>query len=196
MAPRTVNWQTDGVHLHDASKYPLPAIKAAAKEKGIALSHTVEGTDKRHTLTKAELISALVAAGEVFPEPPAKKAPRAQTAYNKFIREQIKRLKTEQAPAPHREVFKKAAANWRLSNPVVEKPKKAPRVPKEPKVKREPSEYNKWVAAQIKRLKDEEGLSHPQAFKKAPVNYRHAHPKEEVIFSPRQMRLLRGPARQ
>lgn len=187
MAPRTVNWQDDGVHLYDASKYSLPALKTAAKEKGIALSYTEEG--KRHTLTKSELIEALVSAGEIFPEPAAPKPKRAPSQYNKFIKKQIERLKAQGHTG---KLLGKAAENWRLTNPKVEKPPKEPKAPKVPKVKREPTAYNKWVKAQIARLKEEEGLSHKQAFKKAPVNYRIAHPKDEV-FSAYQKKLLRGP---
>jgi len=186
MAPPKPKWQDDGPHLFEATKYSLPALKAAAKEKGIALSITIEG--KRHSLNKSELIEKLVSFGQVFP---AKKPKRAPTQYNKFIKKQIERLKAQGHTG---KLLGKAAENWRMSNPKESKPIKKASIVKEPKPKKEPTEYHKWIKAQIKRLKEEEGMSHKQAFKKAPLNYKIAHPKQQEIFSAYQKKLLRGPS--
>lgn len=171
--PRTVDWQEDGIHLHPAEKYKLEALRAAAKEKNIKLSKKTED-GKRHTLTKSELIEELINAGETFPDAPEPKPKRPESAYNTFMKNQIARLKglSENTDYRHTDIFKKAAENWRKDHPVVAKEPKEPKEVKEKK-KRGPSAYNEWVAAQIARLKNEEGIAdHKQRFKKAAAAYK------------------------
>lgn len=194
---RTVEWQTDNIHKHPATKYSLDALKKAAKEKEIVLSKVVEveGAKKRRALTKVELIQALIQAGETFPEP-KEKVERGPSSYNLFMKQQIKKIKETGEQKDHKAAFKKAAANWTLANPKEAKEAKAPKEPKEPKgPKKPPSEYNLWVAEQIKRIKESgEQKDNKAAFAKAISNYKATHPKAPKApkegFYPKQRALL------
>jgi hypothetical protein len=182
----TVEWQEDGVHHHPATKYSKEALRAAAKEKGIKLSRAGEN-GKRVTLTKSELIDELISAGELFPEAKAKRAP---SAYNLFMKNQIKRIydEEEKGDLKHTDIFRLAAENYRKLHPAVEKPVKE-KVVKDKK-KRGPSKYNDWVSAQIKRIREEEPETNAKlAFKKAVDNYKKKNAEQVVLF-PKQRKLF------
>lgn len=110
------------IHKYSWKKYSLVDIKKTAKENEISLYKNGKA------LKKNELIEKLQEIGHKFaPEKPPKK----ETLYNKFMKEQLKKLtelakknppKSKQEKLKtHRDIFKEAAANWIKSK---SKPKK------------------------------------------------------------------------
>jgi len=123
----------------------------------------------------------------------SKRPSREPSPYNRFMKDEIARVKETQPKLDHKEAFKVSAANWKTSK---ENPKRQneselqrSRLPREPVVPRqqltsasssssstlkvrEPSPHNKFLPEEMARVNETQpDLSYVQTFKQASANW-------------------------
>ncbi|XP_039041096.1 axial regulator YABBY 4-like [Hibiscus syriacus] len=109
------------VNMMKASFVPLQLLASLGhdddQEKGV-LSEEVGAPRKTSDRSSPSLLSSsdngdedIVRVNPTVNKPPEKRQ-RAPSAYNRFIKEEIRRLKAQNPNIPHKEAFSTAAKNW------------------------------------------------------------------------------------
>ncbi|PPD97835.1 hypothetical protein GOBAR_DD05143 [Gossypium barbadense] len=115
------------VNMMKASFVPLHLLASFAHDdepKEEAVSEEVGGHRKTSDRRSPSLMSSsdngeedIVRVNPTVNKPPEKRQ-RAPSAYNRFIKEEIRRLKTQNPNIPHKEAFSTAAKNWAHFPPI------------------------------------------------------------------------------
>nr|CTQ35244.1 YABBY transcription factor [Ephedra distachya] len=101
-------------HHHQHQHHPMPSLSLGQPSSAnkSSMTHSYAYQEKVH---EASLISnARQEPPRVQPERAPEKKQRISSAYNRFIKEEIQRIKAGNPNMSHREAFSTAAKNWAL----------------------------------------------------------------------------------